>query len=234
MKIKFRFCKFLEKLGLLSPAAIMYICGSETLPPPLSPEDEAYLISRLETDSENVRRTLTEHNLRLVVYIARRFENTGVGIEDLVSIGTIGLIKAINKFDENKGIRFATYAVRCIHNEILMCLRSEKKLVNEVSMNEPIGFDYEGNEINLMDILCDEEESIFNEVNLKLDTNRLYKGIESVLDEREREIIILRYGLYDKKALPQRTIAKKLGISRSYVSRIEKKALEKLEEFFGN
>ncbi|MBE7020750.1 MAG: RNA polymerase sporulation sigma factor SigK [Ruminococcaceae bacterium] len=213
---------------------IGYLTNINSFPKPLSKKEEQELILKYNQGDEEARNTLIERNLRLVAFVAKKYYQSGKDYEDLISIGTIGLIKAINKFDENKGIRFATYAVRCIHNEILMCLRSEKKLVNEVSMNEPIGFDYEGNEINLMDILCDEEESIFNEVNLKLDTNRLYKGIESVLDEREREIIILRYGLYDKKALPQRTIAKKLGISRSYVSRIEKKALEKLEEFFGN
>ncbi len=213
---------------------IGYLTNLNSFPKPLSKKEEEALIARLREGDEDARNTLIERNLRLVAFVAKKYYQSGKDYEDLISIGTIGLIKAINKFDESKGIRFATYAVRCIHNEILMCLRSEKKLVNEVSMNEPIGFDYEGNEINLMDILCDEDESVFNEVNLKLDTKKLYEGVESVLDDREREIIILRYGLYGKKALAQRTIAKALGISRSYVSRIEKKAIEKLEEFFGN
>ncbi len=213
---------------------IGYLTNLNSFPKPLSKKEEEALIVKLREGDENARNTLIERNLRLVAFVAKKYYQSGKDYEDLISIGTIGLIKAINKFDESKGIRFATYAVRCIHNEILMCLRSEKKLVNEVSMNEPIGFDYEGNEINLMDILCDEDESVFKEVNLKLDTKRLYEGVESVLDDREREIIILRYGLYGKKALAQRTIAKALGISRSYVSRIEKKAIEKLEIFFGN
>lgn len=212
---------------------IGYLTNLNSFPKPLSKKEEEALIIRLKAGDEEARSTLIERNLRLVAYVAKKYYQSGKDYEDLISIGTIGLIKSIGKFDESKGIRFATYAVRCIHNEILMCLRNEKKLVNEVSMNEPIGFDYEGNEINLMDILCDEEESVFNEVNLKIDTKKLYEGVEEALDEREREIIILRYGLYGKKALAQKSIAKRLGISRSYVSRIEKKAIEKLEAYFG-
>ena len=213
---------------------IGYLTNLNSFPKPLSKKEEEALIIRLKAGDEEARNTLIERNLRLVAYVAKKYYQSGKDYEDLISIGTIGLIKSIGKFDESKGIRFATYAVRCIHNEILMCLRNEKKLVNEVSMNEPIGFDYEGNEINLMDILCDEEESVFNEVNLKIDTKKLYEGVEEALDEREREIIILRYGLYGKKALAQKNIAKRLGISRSYVSRIEKKAIEKLEAYFGS
>lgn len=211
---------------------IGYLSNLNSFPKPLSKKEESELIEKFKNGDEEAKNILIERNLRLVAYVSKKYYQCGKEYEDLISIGTIGLIKAINNFKEDKGIRLATYAVRCIQNEILMCLRSEKKLVNEVSINEPIGFDYEGNEINLMDILADEDESVFNEVNLKINTKKLYEGIEKVLDEREKEIITLRYGLYGTSPLPQRQIAKKLNISRSYVSRIEKKAVEKLEEFF--
>ena len=211
---------------------IGYLSNLNSFPKPLSKKEEAELILKFKNGDEEAKNTLIERNLRLVAYVSKKYYQSGKEYEDLISIGTIGLIKAINNFNTDKGIRLATYAVRCIHNEILMCLRSEKKLVNEVSLNEPVGFDYEGNEINLMDILCDEDESVFNEVNLKLNSKKLYEGIKKVLDEREREIIILRYGLYEKAPLTQKQVAKKLDISRSYVSRIEKKAIEKLKSFF--
>lgn len=201
-----------------------------TFPKPLSKKEEMKLLCDFENGDENARDTLIERNLRLVAYVAKRYYQSGKDNDDLISIGTIGLIKAVNSFNKDKGIRLATYAVRCIENEILMCLRSEKKLVNEVSINEPIGFDYDGNEINLMDVLTDEDEAVFNEVNLKLNTKKMYEAIDSVLSPREKEIIVLRYGLNNHKSLAQREIAKKLKISRSYVSRIEKKALSKLKE----
>lgn len=211
---------------------IGYLSNLNSFPKPLSKKEEAELFKKFKDGDEDAKNILIERNLRLVAYVAKKYYQCQKEYEDLISIGTIGLIKAINSFNYDKGIRLATYAVRCIQNEILMCLRSEKKLVNEVSINEPIGFDYEGNEINLMDILSDEDETVFSEVNLKINIKKLYDGVESVLDKREKEIITLRYGLYRKKALTQRQIAKKLDISRSYVSRIEKKAIEKLEEFF--
>ncbi|MBE7029571.1 MAG: RNA polymerase sporulation sigma factor SigK [Clostridia bacterium] len=211
---------------------IGYLTNLNSFPKPLSKKEEEDLILKFKSGDESARDILIERNLRLVAYVAKKYYQCPKDYEDLISIGTIGLIKAINNFDNDKGIRLATYAVRCIQNEILMCLRSEKKLVNEVSINEPIGFDYEGNEINLMDILTDEEEAVFNEVNLNINIKKLYEGVESVLDEREKKIISLRYGLYNKKPLTQKQVAKKLDISRSYVSRIEKKAIEKLELFF--
>ena len=182
----------------------------------------------MENGSSEARDTLIERNLRLVAYVTKKYSQCDKEQDDLISIGTIGLIKALNTFKSDKGIRFATYGVRCIENEILMCLRAEKKLVNEISINEPIGFDNEGNEINLIDILSDEEESVFNSVNLKMNTEKLYKAIESELNEREKEIIELRYALSNGNPKTQREIAKMLGISRSYVSRIEKKAIDKL------
>lgn len=221
-------------LNLMSDFLVFigYLTNINSFPKPLTKKEEAELIEKFKKGDEEAKNILIERNLRLVAYVAKKYYQCPKEYEDLISIGTIGLIKAINNFNYDKGIRLATYAVRCIQNEILMCLRSEKKLVNEVSINEPIGFDYEGNEINLMDILTDEDESVFNEVNLKINIKKLYEGVESVLDKREKEIITLRYGLFRGKALTQRQIAKKLGISRSYVSRIEKKAVEKLEEFF--
>jgi len=228
MKIKFRFCKFLEKLGLLSPAAIMYICGSETLPPPLSPEDEAYLISRLETDSENVRRTLTEHNLRLVVYIARRFENTGVGIEDLVSIGTIGLIKAINTYKPEKQIKLATYASRCIENEILMYLRKTSSQKSEISFDEPLNTDWDGNELLLSDILGTEPDSVIRPMEDETDRELLRCSLNT-LSPKEQTIIKLRFGIDGGREYTQKEVADLLGISQSYISRLEKRIIARLK-----
>ena len=210
---------------------IGYLTNLNSFPKPLSKKEEEALIVKLREGDEDARNTLIERNLRLVAFVAKKYYQSGKDYEDLISIGTIGLIKAINKFDESKGIRFATYAVRCIHNEILMCLRSEKKLVNEVSMNEPIGFDYEGNEINLMDILCDEDESVFNEVNLKLDTKKLYEGVESVLDDREREIIILRYGLYGKKHWHKELLQRHLEFHALMYQELRKKPLKSWRSF---
>ena len=169
-----------------------------------------------------------------MAYVAKKYYQSGKEQDDLISIGTIGLIKAINSFNPDKGIHLATYAARCVENEILMVIRSEKKLVNEVSLSEPIGFDSEGNEMSLMDILTNDEEAVFNEVDLKLKTKTLYKAIGEVLTDREKMIIELRYALLSGKPKPQREIAKMLGISRSYVSRIEKKAIDKLADYFRN
>ncbi len=228
MKIKLKFLKLLQKLGLLSPASIMYICGSETLPPPLSPEDEAYLISRLESDSENARRTLTEHNLRLVVYIARRFENTGVGIEDLVSIGTIGLIKAINTYKPEKQIKLATYASRCIENEILMYLRKTASQKSEISFDEPLNTDWDGNELLLSDILGTEPDSVIRPIEDETDRELLRSSL-SLLSEKEQTIIKLRFGIDGNREYTQKEVADLLGISQSYISRLEKRIITRLK-----
>jgi len=211
---------------------IGYMSNLTSFPKPLSAKEERELLDAYENGDMEAKNTLIERNLRLVAYVSKKYYQSKKDNDDLISIGTIGLIKAINSFNREKGIRLATYAVRCIENEILMCLRSEKKLVNEVSINEPIGFDYEGNEINLMDVLSDDEESVFNEVDLKINTEKLYKAIDICLNDREKEIIELRYALKGSKAKTQKEIAKMLDISRSYVSRIEKKAIEKLEKYF--
>ena len=220
----------LRRWGLLPEPEIHYIGGSDTLPPPLSREREAELVGRLE--DEESRKELIEHNLRLVVYIARRFENTGINIEDLISIGTIGLLKAVSTFDMTKGSKLATYAARCIDNELLMMFRSRRKNVREVSLYDPIGSDREGNEIHLLDILESTAPDVPVSCEKKEDTLRLYWFLENGLAEQERTIMILRYGLYGQKPTTQRVIAKRLGISRSYVSRIEKNVLGKFRQFF--
>lgn len=228
MKLKIALYKLLAKLNLISPAAIMYICGSDTLPPPLSPEEEEYLMARLETDSENVRRTLTEHNLRLVVYIARRFENTGIGIEDLVSIGTIGLIKAINTYKPEKKIKLATYASRCIENEILMYLRKNASQKTEISFDEPLNTDWDGNELLLSDILGTEPDSVIRPIEDETDRELLLNALDS-LSEKERIIIKMRFGLQGEREKTQKEVADLLGISQSYISRLEKRIIARLK-----
>ena len=212
---------------------IHYIGGSEVLPAPLDSEEENEMINGLEGENANgARSTLIEHNLRLVVYIAKKFDNTGVGVEDLISIGTIGLIKAINTFNRDKNIKLATYASRCIENEILMYLRSRKKTCREISLYEPIGTDREGNEIKLYDIIETEEEDVPERLYLKENIQKLYEKVENELSQREKLVLKMRYGLYNGEEYTQREIARQLGISRSYVSRIEKSAVEKLRIFF--
>ena len=222
----------LQKLGLLQPGKIMYIGGSDVLPAPLKPEQERQAIAALEQGDEAAKQTLIEHNLRLVVYIARRFENTGVNLEDLISIGTIGLIKAVMTFDDSKGSRLATYAARCIDNELLMMLRSRKKTARDVSLYEPIGTDREGNEISLLDIMEHTAPGIVEKIDLKDNIIHLYRVLDQVLSERESQVIRMRYGLYNRKSMTQREVADILGISRSYVSRIEKNAIQKLRKDF--
>ena len=228
MKIKLALYKLLSRLGFISPSAIMYICGSDTLPAPLSPEEEEYLMSRLETDSENVRRTLTEHNLRLVVYIARRFENTGIGIEDLVSIGTIGLIKAINTYKPEKKIKLATYASRCIENEILMYLRKNASQKSEISFDEPLNTDWDGNELLLSDILGTEPDSVIRPIEDETDRELLLNALDT-LSEKERLIIKMRFGLLGETEKTQKEVADILGISQSYISRLEKRIIVHLK-----
>ncbi|MBQ4545309.1 MAG: RNA polymerase sporulation sigma factor SigE [Oscillospiraceae bacterium] len=228
MKIKLTLYKLLSRLGFISPSAIMYICGSDTLPAPLSPEEEEYLMSRLETDSENVRRTLTEHNLRLVVYIARRFENTGIGIEDLVSMGTIGLIKAINTYKPEKKIKLATYASRCIENEILMYLRKNASQKSEISFDEPLNTDWDGNELLLSDILGTEPDSVIRPIEDETDRELLLNALDT-LSEKERLIIKMRFGLLGETEKTQKEVADILGISQSYISRLEKRIIVHLK-----
>ena len=216
-----------------SAREIHYIGGSEVLPPPLEPAEESEMIALLGTEQEKEARTkLIEHNLRLVVYIAKRFDNTGVGVEDLISIGTIGLIKAIITFNPERNNKLGTYAARCIENEILMLLRTKKKYSKEVSLYEPIGTDRDGNEIQLFDIIEADEADAQTKITLKDDIRLLYEKLESELSPRERLVLKMRYGLYNQEEYTQREIADQLGISRSYVSRIEKSAIEKLRDFF--
>ena len=204
-----------------------YIGGKESLPSPLEKEEEQKLIGLLGEDP-SVRDTLVEHNLRLVVYIAKKFENTGINIEDLISIGTIGLIKAINTFRADKSIKLATYASKCIENEILMSVRAEKKKNNEVSLDEPLGTDRDGNEITLADVIASAENPVADTAINNSACRAVRSAAQSILDERERIVIEMRYGFANGIVMPQREVGKKLGISRSYVSRIEKRALAKL------
>ena len=205
-----------------------FITGPQSFPQPLSPQDEQKYVELCKEGDENARNILIEHNLRLVAHVARKYSSSNTDSDDLISIGTIGLIKAVSSYDPSKGIRLATYAARCIENEILMHLRASKKLQNEVSLNEPLGTDKEGNEIALIDILGCEDEEVEEKVDLKQSIKKLYNLIRSALESREETIIRLRYGLNGRNGKTQREVAEKLGISRSYVSRIEKKALTKL------
>lgn len=205
---------------------VYYINGAEVLPPPLEKEEENEIIGRLGED-ESARQKLIEHNLRLVVYIAKRFENTGIGIEDLVSIGTIGLIKAINTFKVEKSIKLATYASRCIENEILMYIRKYSGTRAEISIDEPLNTDWDGNELLLSDILGSDDDRISYEIEVLEERALIRKAVAS-LHEREREIIELRYGMNGKRELTQKEVADKLGISQSYISRLEKKIIARL------
>ena len=199
---------------------------------PLNAEEEKFYLEKMKEGSLEAKNTLIERNLRLVAHISRKYQNGEEDMEDLISIGTIGLIKAIATFNYERGNRLATYAARCIDNELLMCFRGKKKTSREVSLYEPIGTDKEGNQINLMDVVESTDRDIFEIIELKGNTRKVYEAIPRVLNSREREIIEWRYGLYNRKPVTQREIADKLGISRSYVSRIEKRALEKLKGCF--
>ncbi|MBQ7847646.1 MAG: RNA polymerase sporulation sigma factor SigE [Clostridia bacterium] len=210
---------------------LYYINGADVLPTPLEKEDEQELILHLGEDP-SVRDTLVEHNLRLVVYIAKKFENTGINIEDLISIGTIGLIKAINTFRADKSIKLATYASRCIENEILMFMRKTAGMKQEVSFDEPLNVDRDGNELLLSDVLGSEEDTVFSSIEFEEDRRTVRKALEE-LDERERVIIELRYGLCGGKEHTQKEVADMLGISQSYISRLEKKIIERLKDRIG-
>ena len=207
---------------------VHYIGGAEILPPPLSSEEEADLISRIDID-DSVRQILIEHNLRLVVYIAKKFDNTGIGVEDLISIGTIGLIKAINTFKSDKNIKLATYASRCIENEILMHLRRSTRSKTELSFDEPLNVDWDGNELLLSDILGTEEDIIYKDIEDEVDKSLLEQALE-ILSDRERMIIELRFGIgHDDEEMTQKEVADLLGISQSYISRLEKKIIKRLK-----
>lgn len=215
-----------------SPEEVYYVGGSEALPPPLTREEEQYLLEKLPSGDQSVRSMLIERNLRLVVYIARKFENTGINIEDLVSIGTIGLIKAVNTFDPSKKIKLATYASRCIENEILMYLRRNNKLRSEVSLDEPLNVDWDGNELLLSDVLIGtDSDTIYRTVEDEVDRELLYDALEK-LSERERKIMQLRFGLGTEKEMTQKDVADLLGISQSYISRLEKRILKRLQREF--
>ena len=215
--------------GLIARRGIFYIGGSDTLPPPLEREEDAALIERMDAGDESVRRTLIERNLRLVAYIARRFENTGINIEDLISIGTIGLIKAVNTYRSDKNIKLATYASRCIENEILMHLRKTAPQKSEVSFDEPLNTDWDGNELLLSDILGTDEDLIMKPIEDDVD-RRLLMDAVNTLSAREKEIITLRFGLGGQEEKTQKEVADRMGISQSYISRLEKRIIARLKK----
>ena len=207
-----------------------YIGGKGNFPKPLSKEEEQKYLDRMYAGDKEAKNILIERNLRLVAHLAKKYSASGQENEDLISIGTIGLIKGISSYNADKGTKLATYAARCIENEILMSMRSSKKFQNEVSINDKIGMDGEGNEITLIDILEDTSPEISDSVSLKLESSRMYESMKKVLTDRESEIIAMRFGLGGRQESTQNEIAEKFGISRSYVSRIEKKAILKLRE----
>lgn len=206
---------------------IFYICGADVLPPPLSKSEEENLIKRLQNGDDMVKSELAERNLRLVVYIAKKFENTGINVEDLISIGTIGLIKSINTFCPDKNIKLATYASRCIENEILMYLRKNSNRRSEVSIDEPLNVDWDGNELLLSDILGTDNDVICRGIEEEVD-RELLRAALCTLSAREREIMVLRFGLNKTKAKTQKEVADMLGISQSYISRLEKRIIKRL------
>lgn len=229
-EIKNIYLKILKWLGIKEPF-IGYIAGTDKLPPPLEERDEHELLLKLKEKDKDAKNILVEKNLRLVVYIAKKFENSGVNIEDLISIGTIGLMKAINSYDLEKNIKLATYASRCIENEILMFLRKNNKIKTEISIDEPINIDSEGNDLSLADILGTDNDAIFKSVEDDENKKILKKCIES-LEDREKIIMKLRYGFDGRDELTQKEVADKLGISQSYISRLEKKVINDLKRDF--
>ena len=229
LRLYVRIQQVLARLGLKLPGKIMYIGGSDTLPPPLARDEEAELIARMDGGDESVKSQLIERNLRLVVYIARRFENTGINIEDLISIGTIGLIKAVSTYKPAKNIKLATYASRCIENEILMYLRKTANLKSEVSFDEPLNTDWDGNELLLSDILGTENDLVMKPIEDDVDRQLLTNALEK-LSERERLIITLRFGLDGRQERTQKEVADQLGISQSYISRLENRIISRLKK----
>ena len=225
LRLRFRLIDW----GLIARRGIFYIGGSDTLPPPLERAEEAELIARMDAGDESVRRTLIEHNLRLVAYIARRFENTGINIEDLISIGTIGLIKAVNTYRSDKNIKLATYASRCIENEILMHLRKTAPQKSEVSFDEPLNTDWDGNELLLSDILGTDEDMVMKPIEDDVDRQMLNEAVDR-LAPREKTIITLRFGLGGREEKTQKEVADMMGISQSYISRLEKRIIARLRK----
>ena len=219
----------LRKLGLIRENGIFYIGGSDVLPPPLKGSEELLTLQALEQGDEDARQRLVEHNLRLVVYIARRFENTGVNLEDLISIGTIGLIKAISTYRLDKKIKLATYASRCIENEILMHLRKVSNMKTEMSFDEPLSVDWDGNELTLSDVLGTEPDAV-SELLEDDDEKRLLRGIVRRLPEKERQLMVQRFGLFGARVHTQKQLADQMGISQSYISRLEKRILSKIRK----
>ena len=231
LKLQIIYIKVLNLLKIKQIGEIFYIGGSEVLPPPLTLEEETYLVNRLKKQNNNsaIKTVLIERNLRLVVYIARKFENTGIGVEDLISIGTIGLIKAVNTFDPEKNIKLATYASRCIENEILMFLRRNNKIRLEISFDEPLNIDWDGNELLLSDILGTDNDIIHKYIEKEVDKELLQIAMNK-LNEREKRIMELRFGLMDGVEKTQKEVADSLGISQSYISRLEKRIIKRLKK----
>ncbi len=232
-KFQFKMARGWQNVWFQRTNEVHYIGGSDVLPAPLSAQEETRMLENLEQESETqeeAKRILIEHNLRLVVYIAKKFDNTGVGVEDLISIGTIGLIKAINTFNTGKNIKLATYASRCIENEILMYLRRNSKTRMEVSIDEPLNVDWDGNELLLSDILGTDEDVIYRDMETEVEYKLLFRAIAK-LSDREQTIVNLRYGLNssDGKEKTQKEVADILGISQSYISRLEKKIMKRLK-----
>ncbi|MBU3193441.1 RNA polymerase sporulation sigma factor SigE [Clostridium algidicarnis] len=228
MNIKVLINRIISKFELFFKK-IYYIGGNDALPPPLTKEEEEDLVLRLMKGEETVRSVLIERNLRLVVYIARKFENTGIAIEDLISVGTIGLIKAVNTFNPEKKIKLATYGSRCIENEILMYLRRNSKIKAEISFYEPLNIDWDGNELLLSDILGTESDMVYNIIEDEVDKELLFLAMEK-LNDREKEIVKLRFGLVGKNEKTQKEVADMLGISQSYISRLEKRIIKRLKK----
>ena len=219
--------KIKQMLKRLRAGRVYYVNGADTLPPPLTKQEEQEIFARLTENDPTARKCLIEHNLRLVVYIAKKFESTGIGIEDLVSIGTIGLIKAVNTFCPTKNIKLATYASRCIENEILMFLRKSSQYRNELSIDEPLNIDYDGNELLVSDVLGTDEDVVNKGIETEAEREILRNAVAE-LGEREREIMEMRFGLIDGKEKTQKEVADSIGISQSYISRLEKKIIKKL------
>lgn len=230
LRLSYYWYKLLIKLRIKTDE-IYYIGGSEALPPPLSKEEEELLLQKLPNGDKAARSILIERNLRLVVYIARKFENTGINIEDLISIGTIGLIKAVNTFNPEKKIKLATYASRCIENEILMYLRRNNKIRSEVSFDEPLNIDWDGNELLLSDVLGTDEDIITKNLEATVDKKLLLKALHQ-LSDREKQIMELRFGLGSGEEKTQKDVADMLGISQSYISRLEKRIIKRLKKEF--
>ena len=229
LQLLIKYINFLKLLKIDKYLPVHYIGGSEALPPPLSNDEENFLLNKLEESDFGVKTILIERNLRLVVYIARKFENTGIGVEDLISIGTIGLIKAINTFNPSKNIKLATYASRCIENEILMYLRRNNRIKTEISIDEPLNIDWDGNELLLSDILGTENDIIHRSIEDEVDKELLSTAMKK-LSVREKKIMELRFGLANGVEKTQKEVADMLGISQSYISRLEKRIISRLKK----